>query len=264
MIAQMLPAAIENGEVAPYYQAKVRLSDGVMVGCEALARWTHEGMSIPPTEFILNAEQYGIVDRLDLYILECVCRDIREWLDAGLNPVCVSVNYSQQNFYRKSLIEDTLRLLEKYQIEGKYIEIEFTETSFLELPEALNAFVEAMHVYGVKVALDDFGIGYSSLSLFSSLSLDTVKLDKSFIDDLKSADDKKYLILQSITEMIRRQNVVTVVEGIENAAQLQLIRDIGGHVVQGFFFDHPLPKEEFEHRLQHRQHHKSILDAYLQ
>ncbi len=263
VIVHMLPTALQNGELEPYYQPKVRLSDGALFGCEALAHWMHDGVNIPPAEFVPYAEQNGIVCGLDLYILECVCRDIREWLDAGLDPVCVSVNYSQQDFYRETLIEDTLRVLEKYRINGRYIEIEITETSFLELPEALSTFIDAMHAHGIKVALDDFGIGYSSLSLFRRLSLDTVKLDKSFVDDLKSVDDKSYLILQSITEMIHRQNAVTVAEGIENSVQLELIRDIGGHVVQGFLFDHPLPKAEFEQRLMHRQHHKTILDACI-
>lgn len=248
-VVYTLPEAIRERELKPFYQPKVYLDDGRLCGCEALVRWIHDGVTIPPSEFIPVAESNGLITSLDLYMLEEVCKDIRNWLDRGIEPVCVSINYSQQDFYRDTLIEDTLNILNRYGIEGKYLEIEITESSFLERFEALDDFVKTMHENGIKVSLDDFGTGYSSLTMFKNLNLDTVKLDKSLFSNQEDQSQKSYIILRSIADMISQLNTITVAEGIETPEQLKLVHDIGGHVVQGFIFDRPLEYDEFTQRL---------------
>lgn len=251
-IAEMIPDAIKDGEILPYYQPKVLLDDGSLYGCEALSRWLHDGLLISPADFIPVAENNGLITGLDLNILEHVCRDIRYWLDMGVEPVCVSVNYSRRDFFSPTIIKDTLDIIHKYEVDGKYLEIEITESSFGERLDAVDYFVKAMHENGVKVSLDDFGTGYSSLNTFNRLDLDTVKLDKSFFEGLGRDDEKSRVILRSVAEMISQLNTVTVAEGIETEDQLRIVYEIGGHVVQGFYFDRPLTRDEFTERLRTR------------
>ena len=248
-IAEKLPQAIENHNIMPFYQPKVHIKRKELFGCEALARWKFGGSIISPTDFIPDAEKNGIIASLDLYMLRSVCRDIREWLDSGIEPVPVSVNYSQQNFIRPTLITETLDIINEFDIDGKYIEFEITETSYIENFEVLEEFVNEMHRHGIRVSLDDFGVGYSSFKMFSTLDIDTIKLDKSLFEGDNAYAKKNHAILKNITSMINDIDALTVAEGIESSKQLDLVREIGGNIVQGYIFDKPLEKAEFTKRL---------------
>lgn len=253
-ISQILPRAMDNRELVPFYQPKVSMHTGDLYGCEALVRWRRDGEIVPPSGFLPVAENSDLITDLDLYMLDAVCADIRSWLDAGLEPVCVSINYSQRDFYRATLVEETLETLRKYDIDGKYLEIEITESSFFENFDALERFVDIMHQNGVRVSLDDFGTGYSSLTLFERLSLDTVKLDRSFFMNMGEKVEKGRLVLHSIADMLNQLNKLTVSEGVETSAQLALVEEIGCDIVQGFYFDRPLPRDVFTDRLR-RKHY---------
>ena len=253
-ISQTLPQALENRELMPYYQPKVRLQSGELYGCEALVRWWHNGRMISPAEFIPVAENSDLITALDLYILDAVCWDIRNWLNAGIEPVPVSINYSQRDFYSETLVEDTLNIVRKYGIDGKYLEIEITETSFFENFEALDRFVTRMHENGIKVSLDDFGTGYSSLNLFDSLDLDTVKLDRSFFLNMERSNEKSRLVLRSVADMLNQLDKEIISEGVETPEQLGLVQEIGCDIVQGFYFDRPLPHDDFTQRLKDRRY----------
>ena len=253
-ISQMLPEALKNRELVPYYQPKVRLQSGELYGCEALVRWWHDGRMISPAEFIPVAENSDLITTLDQYILDAVCWDIRNWLNAGIEPVPVSINYSQRNFYSQTLVEDTLRILRKYGIDGKYLEIEITETSFFENYEALERFITSMHENGIRVSLDDFGTGYSSLNLFESLDLDTVKLDRSFFLNMERTNEKGRLVLRSVADMLNQLDKEIISEGVETPEQLDIVQEIGCDIVQGFYFDRPLPHDDFTQRLKERRY----------
>ncbi|MBO4915365.1 MAG: EAL domain-containing protein, partial [Oscillospiraceae bacterium] len=257
-IAQTLPEAMRVQELAAFYQPKVSSGTGDLTGGEALVRWMRDGKLIPPNEFISAAEASGLITSLDLYMLEAVCRDLRKWLDAGIEPVRISVNYSGRDFYKESLIKDTLDVMRKYCVDGSYLEIEITESSFFENMAALEAFISEMHKNGVKVSLDDFGTGYSSLNMLKSLDLDTVKLDKSFFVNLDSQSEKDRALLQNIAYMINELKKTAVSEGIENAEQIDFARKIGCEVVQGYYFDKPLSYEEFTERLLNRHYKISV------
>ena len=248
-VSQTLPEAIKKRELVPFYQPKVRLSNGELYGCEALVRWYHDGEFIPPSEFVPVAENSGLVTTLDLYMLDCVCRDLRSWLDAGIEPVPVSVNYSPRDFYVPSLVQETLRIVQMYDLDGKYLEIEITESTFLDNFSALENFVSAMHASGIRVSLDDFGTGYSSLNMFKNLDLDTVKLDKSFFDNLADGRESDRIVLATIADMINKLNKVAVSEGVETLDQCQFVREIGCDIIQGYYFDKPLGHDDFTARL---------------
>ncbi|MBE7003802.1 MAG: GGDEF domain-containing protein [Ruminococcaceae bacterium] len=253
-IVHILPDALREHELVAYYQPKVGAGDGELCGGEALVRWQRDGKLIPPNEFLSAAESGGLIPSIDLYMLETVCDDLRKWLDAGIEPVRISVNFSKSSFLRDSLVKDTLDLLRKYCIDGSYLEIEVTESAFYECRPALEAFIETMHKTGVTVSLDNFGTGYSSLNMLKSLDLDTVKLDKSFFSQLDSQSEQDRILLRSMASMIGDLNKTAVSEGVENVEQIDLARRIGCEVVQGFFFDKPLSCDEFTARLLDRHY----------
>ena len=251
-VTAVFPEAMERGEVVPYYQPKVHVSEKKLIGAEALVRWIRDGKPVSPGEFIPYLENDSLITRVDQYMLECVCRDLREWIDMGIEPVRISVNYSRRDFLEKTLAEDTLDILDKYGIEGKYIEIEVTETSFYEDFAALSAFTDKMHARGVSVSMDDFGTGYSSLSMFTNLDFDVVKLDKAFVDTLGNGDTKDAIVVESIAGMLTRLHTDIVAEGVETEAQVGRVRDLHCNIIQGYFFDRPLPRQEFQERLKKR------------
>ena len=253
-VAQAFPEALRSGELVCCYQPKVYLSTGELYGCEALVRWVRDGKMIPPSDFVPIAESHGLVGELDRHMLECVCRDLRTWLDRGIEPVRVSVNYSQHDFYNENLVEETLKIIRRYRVEGKYLEIEITESSFFENFQALEDFIKAMHRHGIEVSLDDFGTGYSSLNMLKSLDLDTVKLDKSFFDNLSGDSENDRVVLRSVADMLSQLHKTAISEGVETPEQYKFAREIGCDIIQGYFFDKPLSFEEFTERLINRRY----------
>ncbi len=253
-ITHALPCALRDHELVAFYQPKVNSRSGDLCGGEALVRWIKDGSFVPPSEFITAAESSGLITSVDLYMLDTVCSDLRTWIDAGLDPVCVSVNFSRNDFHRVTLIQDTLDIVKKYDLDGKYLEIEITESAFYESFQALEAFIRAMHEHGIRVTLDDFGTGYSSLNMLKNLDLDAVKLDKSFFDKLSGDDESDRIMLRSVTDMIGQLNMTAVSEGIETAEQIEFAREIGCEIIQGYFFDRPLSFDEFCDRLVHRHY----------
>ncbi|MBQ4537334.1 MAG: bifunctional diguanylate cyclase/phosphodiesterase [Lachnospiraceae bacterium] len=258
-IANNLPHAIQEREFVVYYQPKVLLDDNTLYGCEALVRWLRNGRMIPPMDFIPVLEQEGFVCQLDFYVLDTVCRDIRSWLDAGIEPVRVSVNFLKIHLYNKNLSQDILDVLEKYHIDSKYIEIELTETTGYEDLNNMNRFVNAMKENGITTSLDDFGTGYSSLNLLKDLDVDIIKLDGSFLTGLNSDNKEDEVVIKNIVKMIHDLNMQVVAEGVETSEQAEYLRSIQCHLAQGFLFDRPLPHDEFERCLTGEKSYSSTL-----
>lgn len=238
--------ALNNGSVKPYYQPKVSAVTKQLCGCEALVRWIHEDEVVLPEEFVPVLEKEGAIKRLDLFILESVCSDIKSWIDKGIDPVRVSVNFSRENLKNDNIIDDTLNILRKYNVESKYLEIEITETSFYEDGNRLDEFVSAMHKHGIAVSMDDFGTGYSSLNLFKNLTFDVVKIDKSFVDDIDGKNNKSEIILDTVLNMLKALNIIVVAEGVQTEKQFNRLRAMGCDEIQGFIFDEPLAYLDFE------------------
>lgn len=251
-ISTLFPKALENGEFVVYYQPKVRLSDNKLCGCEALCRWVRDGKVVPPMDFIPILETEGTICRLDFYVFEAVCADIKRWLEMGIEPVRVSVNFSKRHLHNKRLADQILGIIRKYEIDGKYVEVELTEMTGAEDLTAMSVFVERMKENGVGTSIDDFGTGYSSLNLLKDLDVDVIKLDKSFFTNINESDggiSTDRIVVKNIVNMVNELNMEAISEGVETHAQAEFLRETHCSMAQGFLFDRPLPKDEFEKRL---------------
>ena len=238
--------ALYNGDFKVYYQPKVSGEDYRIVGGEALTRWFKDGVLIPPMDFIPVIEQNGSVCMLDFYVLEQVCRDITQWLKDGIKVGRISVNFSRKHLSNPYLVEDIMDVLRKYELAGRYIEIELTETVDEVESGLLVDFIKRMKYHKVRISIDDFGTGYSSLNMLRSFKVDVLKIDKSFIDDL---DERNKIVLSNIIHMAHDLNMEVVAEGVETREQALYLKEIGCHVLQGYLFDRPLPKKEFEEKI---------------
>jgi len=246
-IASSFMEALYNDEFKVFYQPKVSGQDYRIVGGEALSRWYRDGVMMPPMDFIPVIEQNGTVCLLDFYVLEQVCKDITQWLKAGLNVGRISVNFSRKHLSNPHLVEDIMDVLRKYDMAGRYIEIELTETVDEVESNLLIEFIKRMKYHKVRISIDDFGTGYSSLNMLRSFAVDVLKVDKSFLDNL---DERNKIVLSNIIRMAQELNMEVVAEGVETKEQALYLGSIGCHTLQGFLFDKPLPKEEFEVKIQ--------------
>lgn len=242
--------AIANEEFLVYYQPKVELKKYSLNGAEALCRWMHDGKLIPPNMFIPVLEQSSNICTLDFYMLEHVCRDIRRWLDKGLEAVRVSVNMSRLHLGTENLDEKIINTIKKYNVPHKYIEIELTETTSDVDFDELKRIVASLHNVGISTSIDDFGVGYSSLNLIRDLPWDTLKIDKSFLPKHNDPySSQKITMLKHVIAMAQNLGLECLVEGVETTDHVAILKESECYNAQGFCFDKPLPEEEFEKRL---------------
>lgn len=253
MIEEMLEPALKNKEFLVYYQPKVSMENNTMIGAEALVRWCHEGRIIPPLDFIPICENNGFVQKIDFYVLERVCQDIREWLDKGMEMVKISFNFSKQHFSEKHVAQRINGIAEKYAIPREYLEVEFTETAYIDEFDNLVETIEELHRYEIYSSIDDFGTGYSSLSLLQNVRFNTLKLDKSFLN--KYAGNKRNrAVIANIIHMAKELDMDIVAEGIETSEEFNYLKMLSCDVAQGYLFDRPLPKDLFEERLRNKKY----------
>ncbi len=251
-IQQKLSDALANEEFRPYYQPKVNVKTGEIVGGEALCRWFHKDRIIPPAEFIPALEQTSDICKLDLYMLEHVCKEQRAWLDGGEGRtlVPISINFSRKNIMNMDLPNTIERILDKYNIPHDAIEIELTETTNDVEFNDLRRTVTELYAKGISASIDDFGMGYSSLNLLKDIPWKTVKIDKSFIPDEEDGGDSvKHKMFCGVLAMAKTLGFDCVAEGVETESQKKMVHEAGCDIIQGFYFDKPLPREEFEARL---------------
>ncbi|HAK58229.1 MAG TPA: hypothetical protein DCP06_04550 [Lachnospiraceae bacterium] len=239
--------AIDEEEFVVYYQPKVNLKTRTLCGCEALVRWIKNGELVPPGSFIPVLENDGKVQELDFYVFERVCRDIGDWQRRGIQPVRVSSNFSKLHLHNKDFAKDVLSVVDKYGADPYYLEAELTESSGYEDLNALVYFVSEMREAGIHTSMDDFGTGYSSLSLLRDIDMDVIKLDRTFLRD--QADPKEEKMVENIVRMIHDLNRHVLCEGVETEEQVDFLKRVGCTMAQGFLFDRPLTREEFEKRL---------------
>lgn len=248
-ISVAFPKAIKSGELIVYYQPKVSLKDNSLCGSEALVRWVRNGIIVPPMDFIPALEKEGTICDLDMYVFEVVCKDIRRWLDHGMNPVRVSVNFSKLHFKDENFADHILDIIHRQRISPKYIEIELTEASGFENFENFVEFSKVMRAHGIEVSIDDFGTGYSSLNVLKRLNVDIIKLDKSFIDTIRNNDVQDEVFIRNIVNMINELGMRVVAEGVETDGQVKFLKKIDCSAVQGYYYDRPMPRDRFEDRL---------------
>lgn len=248
-ISALFPVALKKEQFEVYYQPKINILNNTLCGCEALVRWIKRGNIVPPMDFIPFLEQEGTICSLDFYVFERVCATIKSWMERGIQPVCVSVNFSKIHLKNPDLADKIFSIIEKYKINPKYLEIELTEMSGYDNYEILSDFIKTMKSRGVHTSIDDFGTGYSSLNLLTDLDVDVVKLDKSYSIRLNNDDEKTKILIHNIVNMVHELGFKVIAEGVETAEQADFLREIGCSTVQGYLFDQPLTLEEFERRL---------------
>ncbi|WP_434686052.1 EAL domain-containing response regulator [Pseudanabaena minima] len=249
-LANSLHRAIDRNELRVFYQPLVDLQSGQIVGAEALARWQHPDLGIiMPSKFIPVAEQTGLILRLSEVILYSVCEQMRLWRNSGINYGFVAVNLSGQHFRPdNNLIELISKVLQETGTEPEHLELELTESIIMQNAEFTIQVLSQLQAIGVKIAIDDFGTGYSSLSYLKHFPVNTLKIDRCFIQDI-TTDRHDATISLAIIDLAHSLSLQVIAEGVETAEQIQLLKDNSCDQVQGYFFSPPLPAPEFEKML---------------
>lgn len=250
---QMLPEALEKREFQVYYQPKVDIRTGQIVGTEALARWIRNGEVIQPFRFIPIMERNGFIIHLDLYILKRVCEAINEWIEKGYKLVPISVNISRNDISGvghdpRMLAERIIRIIKEYDIDPKYIIIEVTETTEASEQKDLYDFIRNMSEAGIATSIDDFGTGCSTLSVLRDFPVNEIKIDRSFINH-EAFSTQDQIIIKSIIQMARQLNLNVITEGVETEEQARFLLELGCNHAQGYLYDKPLEQSAFESRL---------------
>lgn len=252
-VQQLFPEALRNEEFEVYYQPKVNIKTGELVGAEALCRWNHGGEVVFPTDFIPMLEETDDICKLDFYMIEHVCRDIHKWMKEGRHVVRISINLSRKHMINRNLLQSILKIVDRHEIPHSCIEIELTETTSDVGFSDLRRVVNGLQTYGIFTAVDDFGVGYSSLNLLRELPWNVIKIDRSFLPTGEDKDvSSRYTMFKYVVAMARELGMECIVEGVETEQQLKMLLDNDCDYAQGFMYDKPLPKREFEKRIERR------------
>ncbi|WP_428774723.1 putative bifunctional diguanylate cyclase/phosphodiesterase [Vibrio sp.] len=250
-IAVDLKQAVKQNQLAVVYQPKVCVKTNQLVGAEALLRWNHPSLGkISPSEFVPIAERTAQIIPIGQWVLEQVCMQGMRWLRAG-RPVCISVNVSPVQFSHDEVLPLVERCLATSGLPGHYLQLEITETTLMNEPEMVAFTCAKLRMLGVSIAIDDFGIAYSSLNYLKRLPVDVLKIDKFFVDECVEQKIDRMLI-KTIIQMGHNLDKTVVAEGVEKAAQLTLLSEQGCDVYQGYLYSKPLEPDLFEQLLNNK------------
>jgi diguanylate cyclase (GGDEF)-like protein/PAS domain S-box-containing protein len=240
-----LRRGLERSEFVLHYQAKLDLHTGKINGVEALVRWQHPDLGmVPPAQFIPLAEETGLIVPLGKWVLHTACAQSVAWLREGLPPLHMAVNVSARQFADEDLVKDIADALQSTGLQPGLLELELTESMVIQNTERAGRVLAEIKKMGVRLAIDDFGVGYSSLTHLKRFPIDTLKVDRSFIRDLpQNAEDKA--LTEAIIAMGKSLNLTVVAEGVETQEQQTFLRDRACDEMQGFFFSKPIPSGEF-------------------
>lgn len=238
-----LRRGIERDELILQYQPKIQLNSGAFLGVEALVRWNHpERGIVPPIDFIPFAEHTGLIGPLTRKVLDMAIAQVRAWSDAG-QQISVSVNISPRNLLDVNIVDEIEALLKQYEVPAQQLELEITESAVMLEPERSRQLLLRLHALGVRIAIDDFGVGYTSLSQLRDLPINVLKIDKSFVFKL-GADPKNGLIVRSIVELGHNLGFQITAEGVEDAATQASLLTFGCDQAQGYFYSRPTSADD--------------------
>jgi EAL domain-containing protein (putative c-di-GMP-specific phosphodiesterase class I) len=241
--------AIERKEFKVYYQPQVNISTGQVVGMEALVRWQHPELGlVSPAEFIPLAEDTGLISPIGEWVLRTACAQTKSWQDSGFSFLHVSVNLSPRQFQQPDLLLMIERQLKESGLEPASLELEVTESSVMKNAESSISTLRELKAMGIKISIDDFGSGYSSLSYLKHLPIDVLKIDQSFVRDM-TEDPKDAAIVMAIIQLAHSLQLKVNAEGVETEEQLRFLRLLRCDEMQGYLFCRPLPVEAFEQLL---------------
>lgn len=244
-LIEMAEDALKNHDFLVYYQLKRNLQGDGWAGSEALVRWKDPELGfIYPSKFVPLFERTGFIVKLDKYVFETVCRDLRAALDNGSNVVPVSVNLSRCHFEEDNYLDEYEQIMARYNVPHELIEFEVTETLVAKNPDSIRELIDRLHAIGCKCSLDDFGTGYSSLSMVQDFDFDTIKLDRSFFYGYKGFTSDSALIVETLILLSHQLHKTVISEGIENAEQVEFLREKKCDMIQGYYFAKPAPVAE--------------------
>ena len=235
--------ALAKKEFKVYYQPKIYTDTEKIYGAEALVRWEHNGELIPPNKFIPLFEKNRFILKLDLYIFEQVCKDMKNWKEKYGKELVISVNVSRQHFMEENFLEKYDIITKKYGINPNNIDLEITESAAVNDGIDIIEIMKKMKQLGFLISIDDFGTGYSSLSMLQDMPADIIKIDKSFVDRIGK---KEKNMVDYILNIAKELNLKTIAEGVETKEQREYLLKKGCDIIQGYYYSKPLPEEEFE------------------
>ena len=245
LLSNALRHAQALGQLQLHYQPQVSLSDGRLIGAEALLRWQHPELgAISPGEFIPIAEDSGQIIAIGDWVLRTAVQQLKAWMDEGMKPMVMAVNLSALQFRYPSFPDRVTQILDEARLDPHYLELELTEGVTMDDPLLAIATMNDLHGRGVRMSIDDFGTGYSSLSYLKQFKVYKLKIDQSFVRDI-SSDNEDKAIVGAIISMANSMGLQTIAEGVETAEQLAFLRLQGCNEVQGYYFSRPLPAEQF-------------------
>ena len=239
--------ALETGQFKVYLQPQVDLQTKKIVSAEALVRWIDpEKGVIPPFKFIPFFEKNAFVCKVDYYVWEEVIRMLARWNNNQQIMVPISINLSRVDIQKMGMIEELMTLFEKYSVEAKWVKAELTESVCLENDKIIMDKMEILKSHGLKIAIDDFGSGYSSLRMLKEMPIDILKIDKSFLEYNGEMQEKDEILIRDVVELGKHLHMQIVTEGVETLEQSDFLEAIGCDIAQGYYYGRPMPIEEFE------------------
>lgn len=238
--------AVERKELMVYFQPKFDVMSETVIGAEALVRWNHpkKGMLYPEI-FIPLCEANGFICEIDFYVLEEVCRHMSQWKEKGMKLIKVSVNFSRMHLANENFVDKLIYILDKYQVDPAYVEIELTES--IAYGEVLNLVqvMKQVKAAGFGLSMDDFGSGYSSLNLLREMPLDVLKLDKDFFGEYEDNSEREQKILRHIISMAKDLDITVLAEGVETERQKEFLKNSKCDIIQGYYYAKPMSTDRF-------------------
>ena len=242
-IEQEMYQALMNKEFKVYYQPKMYANSEELYGAEALVRWEHNGKMIPPSEFVPLFEKNKFILKLDVYVFEQVCNDMKKWKEKYSKEPIISVNVSRDHFLDEHFLEKYMIIASKFGIDTNKIDLEITESATVEAGIDIIEIMNKMKKLGFLISIDDFGTGYSSLSTLQDMPADILKIDKSFVDRIGKNEKN---MVDYILIIAKELKLTTIAEGVETKEQKDYLLEKGCDIIQGYYYAKPMPEEEFE------------------
>ncbi len=257
---EMLLKGLENQEFVVYYQPKFNLKEERFTSAEALIRWNspQHGFLLP-YQFIPKAEASGLTHELDTFVFTQVCKDIQDNMKRGRRVVPVSLNFSLFEFFHMNFLEFITKTLDEYHIPPNLIEIEILERTSQSNPFLAVSIIKKLKAKGIRVLMDDFGIGYSNIANLGRIPFDTIKIDKSYIDDIEN-DEKARNIVKCLIDLGKLNHLEVIAEGVDNVHQVNILKSQGCDTIQGYYYSKPIPSQDFAKLLKENKFERPMED----
>ena len=246
-----LPEAFLRDEILVYLQPKINSKTEEIVGAEALVRWLYHGNELMfPDKFIPYLEANNAISILDEHVIKKVCQYFVKWKSEGKKLYPISINLSQKEIKKENFVSDIIKIVDQYDVDRAFIEFELTETASFGDSEYFLKVISQLKDEGFRISIDDFGTGYSSFKMLKDMPINTLKIDKSFVDAISNGSNniKGKMILEDVVNMTKHLDLDCVAEGVEEEHQKNMLRDWGCDYIQGYYYSKPIPCEEYENK----------------